>query len=96
MFTAIFNVCKLIYQNFNSEWMLFIYLFYIVAKSLILTTALFPFPLEHIVPPVRYSTVEIFYGSKPGIRVSGEIDTELMMQLSNSVTGKTIQDDRGW
>lgn len=46
-------------------------------------------------PSMLYATIEIFYGQKPGIRVNGDISTELMMQL-NSTPTKTIQDDRGW
>ena len=43
-----------------------------------------------------YTTIEIFHGAKPGIRINGDISTELMIQLSSSTTAKTIQDDRGW
>ncbi|XP_003385248.1 PREDICTED: uncharacterized protein LOC100637413 [Amphimedon queenslandica] len=46
-------------------------------------------------PTLLYTTVEIFCGQKPAIRVNGDISTELMMQLNSSTT-KTIQDDRGW
>ena len=45
--------------------------------------------------PLKYATVEIFYGPRPGIRVNGNIGTELMVHLSGCA-GKTFSDDRGW
>lgn len=51
---------------------------------------------EPMPAPLKYATIEIFYGSKPGVRVNGDIGTELTMQLSNGATGKVIQDGRGW
>ena len=51
---------------------------------------------DPIISRLKYSSVEIFYGAKPGIRINGNVGTELMMQLTNSVTGKIVQDNRGW
>ena len=53
------------------------------------------FVSDSIQPKLQYSTVEIFYGSRPGVRVNGNLDPELMMELS-SAAPKTISDDRGW
>lgn len=52
--------------------------------------------IDSIIPPLQYTTIEIFYGAKPAVRINGDISTELMMHLSSSTNGKTIQDDRGW
>lgn len=51
---------------------------------------------DPITSPLKYTSVEIFYGAKPGVRINGNVGTELMMQLTNSVTGKIVQDSRGW
>ena len=50
---------------------------------------------DSIQPKLQYCTVEIFYGSRPGLRVNGNLDPELMMELS-SAAPQTISDDRGW
>lgn len=44
-------------------------------------------------PEVHYATVEVFPGR--GMRVSGEVSSVLIAQLTTS-TAKTFSDDRGW